>query len=655
MADVAVAENAQGLSHELIALLHQEAAADEFVARLAQVEALPDNLADKSRQVETVRMAMAVRNRLELWQQRESGMLAVIESARDLSGRLDLQELLRAIVSRARKLLGSQMAWLSAYDTGLDAFHVLASDGVLAPSTGTMVARPNLGIVSVVVATRLPFTTQDYLHDRRFPHDNQLDATFVDEGVAAVVGVPLLWEGEVIGLLFVADRYRRTHTAQNISILSTLATHAAVAIKNAMAFEQANAALASAQAARAQLERHARSIQAAAEAHEQMTSLLAKGASLATLSQAVAGLMGGCILVLDEAADVIGRGVAPGYDSAAADAYMPHGERSSALTQALRNSRQVGRSVVAFEAGGETCRLNAVIGGDDVLGAILLFSRGTPDEVAIRTFERSASIVGVVLLSRERAEATQSRDLSSLLRALVSPRQDDLDLLCERALRFGVDLAQPVSLLLADMDEPDAAHAARRLRAGRLLPDAVFDEIDGVLVVLCATTKAQEVRRIVTHLAGPSPGSGLRGIISRPAARVRDLPTLHEALRRALPVLRRIGIEGQIVGQAEMALYSSLFETQDRASLQAFLDATIGALTAHDLKRGSGLAPTLLNYFDCNQNAKLAAQKLGIHVNTVRQRLATIEELLGHWGSATRALEIHIALRLWSLSHPPLQ
>jgi hypothetical protein len=34
----------------------------------------------------------------------------------------------------------------------------------------------------------------------------------------------------------------------------------------------------------------------------------------------------------------------------------------------------------------------------------------------------------------------------------------------------------------------------------------------------------------------------------------------------------------------------------------------------------------------------------------VRQRLATIETLLGHWGQASRALEIHIALRLWHLS-----
>jgi DNA-binding PucR family transcriptional regulator len=108
-----------------------------------------------------------------------------------------------------------------------------------------------------------------------------------------------------------------------------------------------------------------------------------------------------------------------------------------------------------------------------------------------------------------------------------------------------------------------------------------------------------------------------------------------------------------VIGQNELALYSALFETHDQTSLGHFLEATIGSLIAYDRKRGAELAPTLLSYFDCNQNAKTTAQRLGIHVNTVRQRLATIEDLLGHWGSAARALEIHMALRLWSLSAAP--
>lgn len=645
---------AQTIAWDLVRMLHQGATPEDFAARLAEAQALPENARTNPGLVELVRMAMALRNRLDLWQQRESGMMAVIESARDLSSRLDRKELLHAIVSRARNMLGSQVAWLSAHDPALNAFHVLATDGALARSTGNMVATRDLGIVSVVVATRLPFTTPDYLNDTRFAHDAALDATFRDEGVAAVVGVPLLWEDEVIGLLFVGDRYHRTHTAQNISVLSTLATHAAVAIKNATAFEQANAALASAEAARAELERHARKVQAAAEAHEQMTSLLARGASLATLCEAVARLLDGSVLVLDEAAQVIARGSAPGYAGSGAERYEAHGRHSGALAQALRQSRQIGRSVLAYEGDGdsegESCRASAVIAGDDVLGSVLLFRRDALDEMSIRTFERSTSVVGIVLLARERMEASQSRDQAALLRALLSPRQDDLAVLAERAVRFGLALSQPCSLLVLDMGNPNASHAARRLHTARLLPHALLDEMDGVLTILCATTQAEATQRTVTELARADFGGNYRGVLSRPLPGPADLPAAFVTLRRALPVLRRIGVLGRVVGQNELALYSTLFETHDQTSLAAFLETTIGALTAHDEKRRSELAPTLLSYFDCNQNAKVTAQRLGIHVNTMRQRLATIEDLIGHWGNATRALEIHVALRLWHLS-----
>lgn len=651
MASPACAEVTDAVLHELVELLHQGASADDFSALLAQVEDLPADTPGKSDLAERVRMGMAVRNRLDLWQQRESGMLAVIESARDLSGRLDLNELLHAVVSRSRKLLGCQVAWLSTWDENLGAFHVVAADGQLAQGTGHMVSSRDRGIVSMVVSSRLPFTTPDYLNDARFAHDAKLDATFRDEGIAAVAGVPLLWEGEVIGLLFVADRYHRNHTAQNISILSTLATHAAVAVKNAMAFEQASAALASAEAARAELERHARSVQRAAEAHEQMTSLLAKGAPLATLCQAIAELMGGNVLVLDEAAEVIARGTAPDYDGRGAGAYTPNGDRSAELTQALSRSRRMGRSVLAYEArDGEWCRANAVIGGNDVLGSVLLFARGELDEMAVRQFERSTNMVGIVLLSRDRIEAAKSRDMAALLRALVSPRQEDPAILIERARGFGLDLGQPCTLIALEMGGTEASHAARRLRATPFAANLVCDEIDGVLAVLCATTRAAEVRRGVDELATKSVGDAYHGVLSRPLLGPAEIPAQYVTLRRALPVLARMGMHGHIVSQNEIALYSTLFESHDQASLAAFLDATIGALLAQDRKRGSELTATLLSYFDANQNAKVAAQRLGIHVNTVRQRLAAVEELLGHWGNAVRALEIHVALRLWSLS-----
>jgi len=647
------ADNAPQEMVALIELLHQCAPADEFARELAQAEALPERTPNKSARVEAVRMAMAVRNRLELQQQRERGMLAVIDSAQDLSSRLDLTSLLSAIVSRARNLLGSHVAWLSTYDEERGEYQVLVADGALSQSTSGMVAAKDRGVGSLLMSTRLPFTTPDYLHDKRFVHDPRLDDTFRAEGIAAMVGVPLIWDDEVIGLLFVADRYHRMHTAQSISILSTLATHGAVALKNANDFKRANAALDRAEQARAELERHVRSIQAAAEAHEQMTTLLAKGASLATLCQSIAQLLGGGVLVLDEAGHVISSGKAPGH--AGSDTHQHDAPGTNAeLARALSQSRQMGRSVLARAAQGESCRVMAVIGGDDVLGAMVLFHHGELDEVAVRTFERSSSVVGIVLLSQERMEATRSRGVSTLLRALVSQRQEDIALMVDQAERHGLDLGQPVALLLIETDGPGAGYAARRFRTLTPIAQVLVDEIDGILVMLCAATRAPEVRQAVSSWARAELGGVHRGVLSRPVSSPTEVPALYATLRRALAVLKRTGVHGRIVGQNELALYSTLFETHDQTSLGEFLDATIGALITHDRKRASELAPTLLCYFDSNQNAKLAAQRLQIHVNTVRQRLATIEDLLGHWGSASRALEIHIALRLWNLTAAPV-
>jgi sugar diacid utilization regulator/GAF domain-containing protein len=634
---------------DLVELLHQGASADEFARRLALLDTLPPDDPAKPALVETVRMAMAVRNRLELHQERERGLLAVIESAQDLSSRLDLQGLLKTIVARARNLLGSDVAWLTIYDAQAEEFRVLVVDGALSQKTSFMVARRDRGVVSIVMSTRLPFTTPDYLHDRRIVHDPALDDTFREEGIAALVGVPLMTGGEVVGLLFVADRYHRTHTAQTTSILSTLATYAAVALKNAHDFERANAALMRADQARDELERHLRNIQAAIDAHEQITSLLARGASLATLCQSVAQRLGGSVLVLDEAGLVVSRGTAAGYDGVLAQAHAPHGGHAAELSRALRNSRATGRSEVAYRVDGETCRLLPVIGGDGILGSALLFHRGELEEIAVRTFERSSSVIGIVLLSQQRIEASRNRNAATLLRSLVSPRQDDPAVLADRAEQHGLDLTRPLSLVMVQVEHPGADYAARHFANLKSLTHALVDDIDGVLVVMCSATAAVDVRQTIAQWMRQDLHAVYRGALSRPVARAADIPAAYATLRRALAVLGRIGVQGQIVGQDELAIYATLFESHDQASLASFLEVTIGPLLAHDRQRGSELAATLLAYFDCNQNAKTTAQRLGIHVNTVRQRLATIEDLIGHWGQAARALEIHIAVRLWSL------
>jgi sugar diacid utilization regulator len=178
----------------------------------------------------------------------------------------------------------------------------------------------------------------------------------------------------------------------------------------------------------------------------------------------------------------------------------------------------------------------------------------------------------------------------------------------------------------------------------------LLDEVDGAVVIVCATTRAQDVLKAFSAMAERDFSGPYRGILSKPIQWHGALPGVYGALRRGLSVLRRIGAKGRIIEQNQMALYSVLFESHDQESLKTFIDASIGPLVAYDQKRGTQIADTLLNYLDSNQNAKSTASNLGIHVNTVRQRLANVDELLGHWSSSSRVLEIHVALRLRSLT-----
>jgi DNA-binding PucR family transcriptional regulator len=92
-----------------------------------------------------------------------------------------------------------------------------------------------------------------------------------------------------------------------------------------------------------------------------------------------------------------------------------------------------------------------------------------------------------------------------------------------------------------------------------------------------------------------------------------------------------------------------MFSEKSREDLDAYIHATVGPLLAHDQKRKTELAETLLCFLDSGHNARIAARVLKIHENTLRQRIETISRLLGDWKLENESFEIHAAPRLHRL------
>jgi DNA-binding PucR family transcriptional regulator len=72
----------------------------------------------------------------------------------------------------------------------------------------------------------------------------------------------------------------------------------------------------------------------------------------------------------------------------------------------------------------------------------------------------------------------------------------------------------------------------------------------------------------------------------------------------------------------------------------------LGRLEAYDAARGTSLVPTLETYL-ATRNAAFAARELYLHRNTLKNRLARIEEIIGPYlGDPGRCLSLSLALRL---------
>jgi hypothetical protein len=634
------------LEHEIVTLLHQEGAKDDLVRTLAKVEAMPDD-AVKAMLIDSVQKAIVIKDRLEQHHHRERGLLALIETAHDLTALRDIDQVLQAIVHRARKLLGCDIGYLSIYDAERGDFYVRATDGAFSENFKKIRVPREVGVCGFVARNRSPYCSSDYETDSRFAHTKLIDSAVVEEDIRSILGVPLLSGSKVTGVLFVGDRYVRSYQAWEMSILSTLAAHASVAIENARLFEETQRALEQAGEANRNLEKQRADTHIAAEAHERLTSLVARGGGLKEICEMVSAMLEGRVVVLDEGeqelcamGDLIGD---------APDEKSGSYTLSDKIHAALGESRVLGKSVTAFITDQQVCRVSAVVGGRGLLGGLVIYTDKELNDVAVRIFERSSIVTGVVLLSEDKSDIAARRDLPIILRDLLNYTQDNASRLAQRAASHGFDLSKPMYMLLLNVDKGDIGYILSRMRTAPYLEDALFDEIDGALVFVASSANKADLRQTVLRFFSENKSEVVTGVVSKPVAHASDIPAIYQTLSRCLAVLPALGRTGSIFNESELSLYSMLFAGKSREEIDAFLASVLGKLYPGTDARKVELCKTLLTFLDAGHNARSAALEINIHINTFRQRLDSINALLDDGVLAKRSLEIHAALRIWEL------
>ena len=573
----------------------------------------------------------------------ERALNFLIDTTHDLSSTLSLQDLLQTIVVRARNLVGADVAWVTVLDAESGIFRVVTADGHLSPATAAMTSRIDHGAVSLVMNTRSFFETTDYLSDQRFRHEPDLDRIFRAEKINSLAGFPILWENKVHGFFFVANRYARKLSGPETSLLGAFALHAGVAMRNAHAFAMLSEALDEAERNRSALIEHIQRVEASAAAHDELTDLLASGADIRQFLEKMSNRIGGAVFLYDDEFRIHDEFGSAAYKSVLADELRAGRFNLPLLINANAHSRQTGRSVVVLERGNEQCRTIALHGGNGRRDSLVICHVGELDAIEIRNLERSAVALSIAKLWNERRETEKLVASSTLLRHLVLVSPPDPSTISAARERLGLRADQDVQLAMIAMSGMDRIAQTARVRECAAGQSVLVDLYDDSYL---AVGLAPAIQVFLQRLSKGHESTTTGGVLSEPFGELAQAADHFGRVNNALQVLRKMTTLDRFVSQREVNMFAKLFEVNDAARLAAYADQVLSEIAAKAPRQRNELKRTLLVYFDAQHNVKRTAEILGLHINTVRQRLETLREITGGWDDPVKALEIHVALRL---------
>jgi signal transduction histidine kinase len=168
----------------------------------------------------------AARRRIEELQQLTDAALA----------HLELEELLDELLVRIRSILGADTAAILMLDEETNELVARAAKGIEEEVEAGVRIPVGRGFAGRVAAERRPIVLPDV------DHADVLNPILREKGIKTLLGVPLLIEGNPIGVLHVGTLTPHVFTPADVDVLQLVADRAALAIEHARAFEAERAA-----------------------------------------------------------------------------------------------------------------------------------------------------------------------------------------------------------------------------------------------------------------------------------------------------------------------------------------------------------------------------------------------------------------------------
>jgi GAF domain-containing protein len=178
-------------------------------------------------------------------ERRRGAAEGLYEVGRLVSQSLDPREVSQRIVDSIRTLLSVSTSVLYRLDPETEDLVTLASSGEIGVASDRgLILSSGAGAAGLAVRERRAVVSADLLADPRILVTPELRSRAEAAGFRAVLSVPLLVQGRVLGALGVGDCAGRVFDVEDVRIAQAFADQAAVAIENARLYEETQERLA---------------------------------------------------------------------------------------------------------------------------------------------------------------------------------------------------------------------------------------------------------------------------------------------------------------------------------------------------------------------------------------------------------------------------
>ena len=274
------------------------------------------------------------------------------------------------------------------------------------------------------------------------------------------------------------------------------------------------------------------------------------------------------------------------------------------------------------------------------VGALVVFSHASGFHDLDHLLLDSARFgLSVQMMRSYVAHLAAARSIEDLFADLLDGKSEADAEIVARARRLGIEIDRPARLLVfSTMRDDEVARAAtsdfcRSIedRAQRFVRRATVVRRGGSIIVRLPDDRERESDddSIVHNLSAEIHAAlGEIPIVveTNPCRTAADYVTAWRECGRIRDLARRFGRRGKVKAR-DFGAFPVLMSAVNVDEIQVFVQESIGAVAQHDAAHATAYLETLATYLNHGCRSQPCADELGIHVTTLRYRIARLKEL----------------------------